>query len=82
MYARFHQSPWFNTRRMPAAVNVRADCSIGLLRRGLGRLAPEDQNFAQSDQQRCYESEPSVAFHECLRECRLCCWRMNCIDAP
>jgi hypothetical protein len=55
---------------MPAAVNVRADCKIGLLVRGLGRLALEDQNLAQSDQQRCNESEPSVTFHECLRGCR------------
>jgi hypothetical protein len=42
-----------------------------LLLRASGRLAIEDQNFAQSDQQRCNESEPSVGFHECLRECRL-----------
>ncbi|MGO9593585.1 MAG: hypothetical protein ACLQFF_05760 [Steroidobacteraceae bacterium] len=42
-----------------------------MLLRASGRLAIEDQNFAQSDQQRCNESEPSVGFHECLRECRL-----------
>jgi hypothetical protein len=56
---------------MRAAANVRSSCrNIGLLLRGL-RLAIEEQNFAQSDQQRCNEREPSVRFHECLREYRL-----------
>src|SRR5712691_3244052 len=56
---------------MHAAANVRACCNIGLRLRRSGRLAIEDQNFAQSDQQRCKENEPLVSFHECLRECPL-----------
>ena len=57
--------------RVRAAATVRSCCSSGLLLRGSGRLAIEDPNFAHSDQQRGYESEPSVGFHEDLRECRL-----------
>jgi hypothetical protein len=46
-------------------------CNIGLLLRVSGRLAIEHENFTQSDQQRCSESEPSIGFHRCLRKCRL-----------
>src|ERR1700686_1809089 len=55
---------------MRVAAHVCSCCNIGLLLRGVGHLAIEDQNFTQSDQQRYNESEPSVGFHECLRECR------------
>jgi hypothetical protein len=50
---------------------VRSYCNIGLLLRASGRLTIEHENFAQSDQQRRNESEPSVGFHEFLRKCRL-----------
>ena len=67
---------------MPATVNVRADRNIGLLVRGLGRLALEDQNFAQSDQQRCNESEPSVTFHGCLRGVSFLLWLHELYRCP
>src|SRR2546429_2039240 len=57
--------------RMRAAAGACRCCNIGSLLRSSGRFAVEDQHFAHGDQQRCNESEPSVAFHECLRECCL-----------
>jgi len=50
-------------RHMRADVEVRECRVVGLLLRGLARLAREDQHFAYCDKQCCNENDKSVAIH-------------------